>query len=161
LFFGGIIYRTPEDIENTAVYMPASHDAQLMIQFFRISPFQILDATNAQIDQISSDTSSHAWNRLQILYRIVHKSSNPARRACLRAVQKTDSMVSPYLIRYSMPITWLCLFSSRSYDKILLRAGMRQRQPVCILCLTEYSQPASAVKYQCRFFDVSRKLPFH
>jgi len=73
LFLRGKIYRTPEDIENTTVYMPASYDAQLMIQSFRIALFQISDMPNAQIIEIPSDASAHAGDCQQVVDRFAHK----------------------------------------------------------------------------------------
>jgi hypothetical protein len=73
LFLRGKIYRTPEDIENTTVYMPASYDAQFMIQSFWIALFQISDMPNAQSGQITSDASAHTGDRQQVVDRFAHK----------------------------------------------------------------------------------------
>jgi len=49
MFLGSKICRTPEDVKNAAVYMPASYGAEFTIQPFWISLFQIHDAPDAQI----------------------------------------------------------------------------------------------------------------
>ena len=61
---GGIIDGAPENVQDAAIYLYTSTDAESFIHSLRVSPAKIAYPTDTYLSEVPSEVRSNSWDAL-------------------------------------------------------------------------------------------------